>query len=135
MEEANLADPSTLGYPCGVKLFLENLPASLASEREVLRRCIEAFAAAVPLKQVYLFGSHSRGNPTPDSDIDLCLVADGVESQVGAAQKLRRATRDIRPKPAFSLIPISPERLREKQARKDDFFQTVIGEGVLLAED
>ena len=65
----------------GVKLLLENLPPSLAPQRETLARCIEAMNRALPLSQVILFGSHARGDARPDSDADLCLVAEGAEQQ------------------------------------------------------
>ena len=88
---------------------------------------------ALPLKAVYLFGSHARGEARPDSDVDLCLVAEGAEEQLRAAQQFRRAISEIRPKPAFSLLPIAPQRLEEKQMACDYFFQTVLKEGVQLA--
>jgi predicted nucleotidyltransferase len=88
---------------------------------------------ALPLKAVYLFGSHARGDARPDSDVDLCLVAEGAEQQVKTAQRLRRAMREIWPKPSFTLVPIAPQRLEEKKAVGDHFFQTVLTEGVLLA--
>jgi predicted nucleotidyltransferase len=89
----------------------------------------------MPLKSVYLFGSHARGEARPDSDVDLCLVAEGAIAQIKAAQAFRRAMRSIRPKPAFTLVPIAPERLEEKKAMKDFFFATVLREGVLLATE
>src|SRR5439155_126927 len=117
------------GYPFGMKLLLENLPPSLADQRETLAQCLEAMDRVLPLTAVYLFGSHGRGEARSDSDVDLCLVAEGVTEQFKAAQKLRSAISEIRPKPAFSLLPISPERLSEKQSRSDYFFQTVFREG------
>ena len=33
----------------------------------------------MPLRTVYLFGSHARGEAGADSDVDLCLVAEGAE--------------------------------------------------------
>jgi len=116
-----------------VKLLLENLPASLVPQRETLRRCLEAMDAALPIEQVILFGSHARGDARPDSDIDLCLVAEGAERQLAAARQWRRATRSIWPIPAFTLIPISPGRLAEKRAAGDLFFRTVLTGGVSLA--
>ena len=116
-----------------MKLLLENLPPSLAPQREVLRRCLEAMDAALPIQQVILFGSHARGDARPDSDVDLCLVAEGAAVQLEAARQWRHATWDIWPVPAFTLLPISPERLREKRAVGDHFFQTVLKEGVPLA--
>ena len=118
-----------------MKLLMENLPASLMADRDVLKQCLEAFAATVPVRKIYLFGSHPRGEAHEDSDIDLCVVADGVKSQFEAARQLRRSTRDIRPKPAFTLIPISPERLAEKEEQRDGFYGTVLKEGVLIATE
>jgi predicted nucleotidyltransferase len=88
---------------------------------------------ALPLRAVYLFGSHARGDARPDSDVDLCLVAEGAERQLKAAQEFRRAMRPLRGKPSFTLVPISPARLEEKKAIGDHFFRTVLSEGVLLA--
>ena len=89
----------------------------------------------MPLRAVYLFGSHARGEARPDSDVDLCIVADGAGRQLEAAAKWRRAMRVVWPRPAFTLIPITPERLAEKRERKDHFFSTVFKEGVLLAAE
>jgi predicted nucleotidyltransferase len=118
-----------------VKLLFENLPASLAPQRETLARCLEAMNRVMPLRAVYLFGSHARGDARPDSDVDLCIVADGAAKQLEAAQSFRREMRPIRPKPAFTLVPITPERLAEKRSIQDFFFETVLREGVRLAEE
>ena len=116
-----------------MKLLLENLPASLQSQRETLARCLKAMDQVLPLTAVYLFGSHARGDSRPESDVDLCLVAEGATEQLKAAQRVRDAIWDIRPKPAFTLIPIAPQRLKEKKAVGDHFFRTILGEGVPLA--
>src|SRR4051812_42371647 len=116
-----------------VKLLLENLPPSLAPQRETLARCLEAMNRALPLCEVWLFGSHARGEARPDSDVDLCLVAEGAERQLAASARFSHAIWDVVPRPAFTLIPITPERLAEKRSIGDFFFQTVLDEGVLLA--
>jgi predicted nucleotidyltransferase len=116
-----------------VKLMLENLPRSLQEQRQTLAQCIEAMDRVMPVKAVYLFGSHARGDARPDSDVDLCIVADGAGRQMEAAARWRRAMRPVWPRPSFTLIPISPARLKEKQERKDHFFFTILKEGVLLA--
>ncbi|MBI2839592.1 MAG: nucleotidyltransferase domain-containing protein, partial [Acidobacteria bacterium] len=64
-----------------MRLSLENLPASLAPQRQTLTRCLEAMDRALPLRRVILFGSHARGDARADSDVDLCVVADGAERQ------------------------------------------------------
>jgi uncharacterized protein len=116
-----------------VKLLLDNLPESLAPQRETLARCLEAMNAAVPFREVLLFGSHARGDARPDSDVDLCVIADGAAEQVKTAQRYSRSMRAIRPKPSFTVVPITPTRLAEKRAIKDFFFETLLKEGVPVA--
>ena len=67
--------------------------------------------------------------------MDLCLVAEGAERQLETARRFREAMDDVWPCPAFTLLPITPQRLAEKQARHDDFFATVMKEGVILASE
>ena len=89
----------------------------------------------MPLRAVYLFGSHARGEAGPDSDVDLCLVTEGAERQLEAARRFREALENVWPCPAFTLLPITPQRLAEKRARNDHFFATVMKEGVILASE
>jgi predicted nucleotidyltransferase len=113
--------------------MLGNLPPALLPHADALRQCLEAFDRVMPVQAVYLFGSYARGDAGPDSDVDLCIVSEGAERQLEAAARLRRATRDIRPKPAFTLVPIAPSRLGEKRECGDHFFRTVLEEGIILA--
>lgn len=76
-----------MGSLPAVRLLLENLPPSLAPQREILRRCLEAMDRALPIEQVVLFGSHARGEAREDSDVDLCLVAKGAAEQVEAGNR------------------------------------------------
>ena len=118
-----------------MRLLFDNLPASLDGQRESLARCLEAMNSVMPLRAVYLFGSHARGEARPDSDVDLCIVADGATEQLKAAGAFRRAMHPIRPKPSFTLVPIATQRLEEKRSNGDFFFATVFREGVLLASE
>jgi predicted nucleotidyltransferase len=116
-----------------MRLYLDNLPDALKDRTAALTACLQAFAQVAPIHAVYLFGSFARGDARSDSDVDLCIVADGAERQLDMAQRLRRSIRHVRPKPALTLLPITPQRLSEKRARQDPFFATVLKEGVLVA--
>ncbi len=59
-------------------LLLDRLPASLRERRDCLGRCLVAMDRVMPLKAVYLFGSHARGEARSDSDVDLRVVAEGA---------------------------------------------------------
>ena len=117
------------------KLLLDNLPVALHAQRETLAKCLEAISRVAPVRAVILFGSHARGEARLDSDVDLCIVADGAERQLETASRFRVAMRKVWPRPAFTLIPITPVRLEEKKACGDHFFATVLKEGVLLAAE
>src|SRR5580658_8184999 len=118
-----------------MRLLFANLPPSLDGQRESLARCLVAMNSVMPLRAVYLFGSHARGEARPDSDVDLCIVADGATEQLKAAGAFRRAMRPIRPKPALTLVPIATQRLEEKRTNGDFLFATLFREGVLLAAE
>lgn len=118
-----------------MKILEENFPSTLASQRLALRACLQAFNTVYPIHRVWLFGSHARGTPHADSDVDLCIVADGFTAQDQAACALRRAISYIRGKPPLTLIPITTTRLHEKQAMHDPFFETILQEGIALAEE
>lgn len=118
-----------------MRLLLDNLPPSLAGERESLAQCLEAMNRVTPVRAVYLFGSHARGQAHAESDVDLCVVAEGAEQQHETARRYLKALWPVWPRPAFTLIPIAPQRLAEKQACGDHFFATVLKEGVLLATE
>ena len=114
---------------------MDNLPPALQNQRRTLAQCLEAMDRVMPLQAVYLFGSYARGDARPDSDVDLCIVADGAERQLDAARRFREAICDVWPRPALTLVPIMPGRLAEKRDRGDHFFSTVLKEGVLVAQN
>ena len=118
-----------------MKLLLDRLPPSLQSRRDTLAKCLQAVDRVRRVQAVYLFGSHARGEARPQSDVDLCIVAEGTEEQLRAAADFRHAIWPIRPGLSFTLIPITPRRLEEKRTLGDPFFQTMLREGVQIAAE
>jgi predicted nucleotidyltransferase len=80
-----------------MRLLLDNLPSSLKGQRETIERCLRAMTEAMPLREVYLFGSHARGDARPDSDVDLCVVSDEAEQQFEGVACHGRRTPITRP--------------------------------------
>ena len=117
-----------------MKILTANFPPTLGLQQLVLQQCLQAFNTVYPVQQILLFGSHVRGVSHADSDVDLCIVADGFTAQDQAAIAFRRAIGGIRGKPPLTLIPISPARRAEKRRAQDPFFATILQEGVPLAE-
>lgn len=117
-----------------MKILEHNIPATLKNQQEALKACLKAFSAVFPIEQVILFGSHSRGRALAHSDVDLCIVARGFDSQWRAACAFRKAIGRLRNKPPLSIIPVSPQGLEEKQRNHDPFFETILREGICIAE-
>jgi predicted nucleotidyltransferase len=55
-------------------------------------------AALIPLKpeKIIIFGSYAHGNPTEDSDLDICVVEKEYDNKWEEKLKIRKALRDIR---------------------------------------
>lgn len=118
-----------------MKIFLNKIPKSLEPDKDMIAACLKAFDETQHFQEVYLFGSFARGDSKSDSDIDLCIVSNQAEKQLESSSLYRRAIRAIRPKPSFTLVPISPKRLAEKKECKDHFFTTILKEGILIAKE
>lgn len=52
------------------------------------RKLKKAAAKELAIKKLILFGSYAKGNHTPDSDIDLCIIANNAGNNSLAALKL-----------------------------------------------
>lgn len=66
---------------------------------ESLARVTERIIEALGPEQVILFGSYARGEPTPDSDVDLLIVMETDERP----SRRRRAVSRLFPRLAFPM--------------------------------
>jgi predicted nucleotidyltransferase len=48
-------------------------------EDSILKEIVSRLVEALRPERIYLFGSHGRGEPGPDSDYDLLVVVSGAE--------------------------------------------------------
>ena len=95
---------------------------------EVVRRIR---AVSDPVK-IILFGSYARGDWNSDSDLDLLVVMEHVESQRAASIHLRRALRGL-------LIPIdilvaTPEQLERHRDTIGLIYRPILAEGKVIYE-
>ena len=47
-------------------------------------------------KKIILFGSYAYGTPNEDSDIDLCIIEDKIDSKIKEKTKIRNLLKDIK---------------------------------------
>lgn len=58
----------------------------------------EIVTKLVPLKpeKIIIFGSYAYGNPTEDSDLDICVIEKKYKSRIEEKRKIRNALKSIR---------------------------------------
>lgn len=77
---------------------------------EMVRRIVEKFDP----EKIILFGSHARGDATPDSDVDLLVVMPVEGRKIDKVVEIREALHDIHvPKDVVVTVPEDFEWRRE----------------------
>jgi predicted nucleotidyltransferase len=108
------------------------------SERRVLAHFVELLKQELgeDLRSVWLYGSRARGEqPGEDSDVDLLVVADGVDypGSKKVHDLLYRAALDNGEAPEwFSARPYTPERLAQRREIRSFFIQEVDRDKIVL---
>ncbi|MBU4271902.1 MAG: nucleotidyltransferase domain-containing protein [Planctomycetes bacterium] len=101
--------------------------AGQAEIQTFVDRVVEQFAP----RRVILFGSHARGDATPDSDVDLLIVMSTKKSFLDQAVEIRRRVRHSFP---LDLIVKTPEDVSWRLSLSDNFLSTIMTEGATLYE-
>ena len=84
-------------------------------------------------ERVILFGSYAYGQPTEHSDFDLLVVRRDMVSENQSNLEIRRAFWDVPgPRPPFTILSKTPERIAERLTVKSDFYEDIVGKGVTL---
>ncbi|MBS1868442.1 MAG: nucleotidyltransferase domain-containing protein [Actinobacteria bacterium] len=87
--------------------------------------------AAAPA-QVFLFGSHARGDATADSDLDFLVVERGAEPTVAEWVRLRDALPPLGV--PVDVIVMSDDLVRRRRDVPGSLVYTALREGRLVAE-
>ena len=92
----------------------------------------ELIINAMPVEQIYLFGSYAYGKPHKDSDLDLFVVlSDEVQLRdIEAAIKIRLVIADYQSMP-LDLLVIKKSRYLERKAAPT-LERKIAREGVLI---
>jgi predicted nucleotidyltransferase len=97
-----------------------------------LRAVAETLQRALNAEAVILFGSTARGEATPESDIDLLIVAPISGNFYQRMAAARRALRPLRQGRAITPIVLSPEEFERLVQERNAFIGSVLREGVLI---
>jgi predicted nucleotidyltransferase len=93
----------------------------------VVRQIVEKFKP----QKIILFGSYARGNPRPESDVDLLVVMDTPLKEVNQSIEIHRQL-DIMF--GLDLLVYTPEHLQDRLEMGDWFVRDILKEGQVLYE-
>jgi predicted nucleotidyltransferase len=95
---------------------------------DVIRQIAEKFEP----EKIILFGSYARGNPRPESDVDLLVVMDTplreVQQEILIQQSLEMDLFGL------DLIVQTPRKLQERVALGDSFLREILRDGIVVYE-
>ncbi|HEX9331513.1 MAG TPA: nucleotidyltransferase domain-containing protein [Anaerolineales bacterium] len=94
---------------------------------QVVEQIVEKFKP----QKIILFGSYARGNPRPESDVDLLVVMDTPLKEI---QQAIQISQEIEYRFGLDLIVHTPKYLAERLKIGDWFLRDVLKEGKVLYE-
>lgn len=96
--------------------------------QEIVRQIAEKFHP----QKIILFGSYARGNPRPESDVDLLIVMETSLKETKQALLIDQSlNRDLF---GLDLIVHTPQKLAERIALGDSFLKEITTQGKVLYE-
>lgn len=139
--QAGLVSETVAGRSSMVVLNRDHLAAgpvlALAGLRgELIRRLRERLSAWPELNGAWLFGSVARGDADSDSDVDLLIVADDLQSH-DLHERLSRLQADVRSWTGndLQLVEHSPSSWRKLVRAKNPLVEQIRLDGIALASD
>jgi len=94
---------------------------------QVVEQIVEKFKP----QKIILFGSYARGNPRPESDVDLLVVMDTPLKEI---QQAIQISQEIEYRFGLDLIVHTPKYLAKRLKIGDWFLRDVLKEGKVLYE-
>lgn len=82
-------------------------------------------------QKIILFGSYAYGQPSEHSDFDLLVIRQGFSCEKESNMQIRRVFWEVPgPRPSFTILSKTPERITERLAVKSTFYEDIVGKGL-----
>lgn len=99
--------------------------------QEAIDQVVEQIVEKFKPHKIILFGSYARGNPRPESDVDMLVV---METPLRDIQQAIQICQQIEYRFGLDLIVHTPKYLAERVKMGDWFLRDVIKEGKVIYE-
>jgi predicted nucleotidyltransferase len=94
---------------------------------DVVRQIVEKFHP----QKIILFGSYARGNPRPESDVDLLVV---MKTKLKPVRQEIEICKNLDYEFGLDLLVYTPEMLAERIALGDSFLREIVRDGEVVHE-
>ena len=90
--------------------------------RDEINEIVESITSSIAVSEIYLFGSHAKGNAREDSDFDFYVVIpnDSELRELEASRVIRKGLRDVRKRSIDMFVG-----KQEKFDRRKDYFYSL----------
>lgn len=99
--------------------------------QEAIDEVVLQIAEKFKPRKIILFGSYARGNPRPESDVDMLVV---MNTPLKEVQQAIQICQQIQYRFGLDLIVHTPKHLAERVKMGDWFLRDVLEEGKVLYE-
>jgi uncharacterized protein len=118
----------TLEFPA---LHDPRYPVHRAADK--LEPYLRAIVEKIHPQKIILFGSYAYGQPHEDSDFDLLIVREDIDSSTDSNIEIRKALWDVdAPRPAFTFLSQTPEWYEEKLRQGSFIYTEIATKGLVL---
>lgn len=95
--------------------------------KKAINQVVKQIAEKFKPEKIILFGSYARGNPRPESDVDLLVVMKSPKSSL----EIRRHVGVMF---GMDLLVYTPKKLKKRAEMGDWFVRDILKEGKVLYE-
>jgi predicted nucleotidyltransferase len=99
--------------------------------QEAIEQVVDQIVERFKPKKIILFGSYARGNPRPESDVDMLVV---METSLREVQQAIQISQQIEYRFGLDLIVYTPKHLADRVKMGDWFLREVLKEEKVLYE-
>jgi predicted nucleotidyltransferase len=106
--------------------------SSVEQTQHAIQHIVQRLIADYQPQQIILFGSLAYGESDEESDIDLLVIKDTIESPLERRLRVRRLAADPRRRIPYSPLVLTPDVLAHRLTIGDAFYQEIVRSGKTL---
>lgn len=113
---------------------IAELPSKISPEvADFCRRAVEALRAKLPVREVWLFGSHVEGRANEHSDVDLFVVLPDDHGMTRPNMECFRVVSRLINRPPVDVVSLNESRWNDPKYRTFGLWDDVVTKGIRMA--